>query len=122
MTNDLDRVEFDDIVLLALAQSATAADAPPRPEVRQRLMARLADPPAPSGFSFRYLAEHDWHPHPVPGIRMKVLSVNNASHYATLLFDVEPGTRFPPHFHSRAEECFVVSGSLHTCEIGRAHV
>jgi anti-sigma factor ChrR (cupin superfamily) len=35
--------------------------------------------------------------------------------YATLLLDVDAGTRFPPHFHEGAEECFVLSGSLHTC-------
>ena len=54
-------------------------------------------------------------PHPVPGIRMKVLALNKQRGYATLLLDVEPGTRFPAHHHGGAEECYVVSGSLFTC-------
>jgi anti-sigma factor ChrR (cupin superfamily) len=44
-----------------------------------------------------------------------VLSLNRESGYATLLLDVAPDTRFPAHFHEGAEECFVLSGSLHTC-------
>ena len=56
-----------------------------------------------------------WMPHPVPGIRMKVLALNKARGYATLLLDVAPGTRFPAHHHGGAEECFVVSGSIYTC-------
>jgi quercetin dioxygenase-like cupin family protein len=47
---------------------------------------------------------------------MKVLSLNRTSGYATLLLDVAPGARFPPHFHDGAEECYVVSGSLYTCD------
>jgi anti-sigma factor ChrR (cupin superfamily) len=54
-------------------------------------------------------------PHPVPGIKMKVLALNKQRGYATLLLDVEPGTRFPSHHHGGAEECYVVSGSLFTC-------
>jgi anti-sigma factor ChrR (cupin superfamily) len=47
---------------------------------------------------------------------MRVLSVNEAKGYATLLLDVRPGTRFPAHHHSGAEECYVISGSLYTCD------
>jgi anti-sigma factor ChrR (cupin superfamily) len=46
---------------------------------------------------------------------MKVLALNKARGYATLLLDVQPGTRFPQHHHGGAEECYVVSGSLFTC-------
>ena len=53
-------------------------------------------------------------PHPVPGIRMRVLSVNRDNGYATLLLDVDPGTRFPAHHHAGAEECYVVSGAVYT--------
>lgn len=114
MSHDSDALTFDDLVLMALAESAASA-AVPRPEVRARLMAHIADPPAPPGFSFRYAAEQDWLPHPVPGIRMKVLSFNRQAGYTTLLLDVKPGVRFPAHFHEGAEECYVLSGSLHTC-------
>ncbi len=77
-------------------------------------MARISHdrPVLPAGFSFRLDAETEWQPHPVPGIRMKLLSHNRARGYVTLLLDVAPGARFPPHHHSGAEECYVISGTL----------
>lgn len=54
-------------------------------------------------------------PHPIAGIKMKILALNKERNYATLLLDVAPGTRFPAHHHGGAEECYVVSGSLFTC-------
>jgi len=109
-------VEFDEMLELALAYAAGGAA--PRPEVKDRVLASLPgldSLPAPAGFLFRFAADADWLPHPVPGIRMKVLALNPAAGYATLLLDVAPGTRFPAHHHGGAEECYVVSGSLYTC-------
>jgi anti-sigma factor ChrR (cupin superfamily) len=107
---------FDDAMVVALAQSAVRANVFPRPEVRQALMARLADAGVPQGFSVLRGSAPDWRPHAVPGIRVKVLSVNASSGYAMLLLDVAPGTRFPAHHHTAAEECYVLSGSLYTCD------
>jgi len=107
--------EFDEPILLALADSVQGPV--PRPEVKAKLLARLSAEELPAGFSVRLAAEDDWQPHPVPGIRMKVLSVNHRSDYATLLLDVAPGTRFPAHHHDGDEECYVVSGSVMT--VGR---
>lgn len=108
-------IEFDDVVALGLARAADAGE--PRPEVKEALMARVrasaSQPPA--GFSFRLATDDQWLPHPVPGIRMKVLSLNRARDYATLLLDVAPGTTFPPHHHDGDEECYVISGSLIAC-------
>lgn len=118
MIDDLraDIIEFDDTVALALASLATGTAAP-QPEVRQRLLASLAGPRrAPAGFSFRFASDADWLPHPVTGIRMKVLAFNRAAGYTTVLLDVAPGTRFPAHHHAGAEECYVLSGSLYTCD------
>jgi anti-sigma factor ChrR (cupin superfamily) len=126
-------IEFDDLELL-LAQ-AVATDAP-RPEVKERLMARIRDEAAagtpagqsaaakpshadapselPTGFSFTRAGE-GWQPHPIPGIRMKLLALNRQRGYATLLLDVAPGVVFPAHHHSGAEECYVVSGTVTAC-------
>ena len=114
MTDDLDNiVEFDELVAVALAELA-AGPAPP-PGVKARLMSQIAgDSTLPAGFSIRMIRDHDWVPHPVPGIRMKVLSINQRSGYATLLLDVQPGTHFPSHHHDGDEECYVVSGSVIT--------
>jgi quercetin dioxygenase-like cupin family protein len=114
MTKHLDDiVEFDELVALALAE-LTVGPAP-SPLVKTLLMARIANSAAvPAGFSLRFAADDNWLAHPVPGIRMKVLSVNQRNGYATLLLDVQPGTRFPAHHHDGDEECYVVSGSIRT--------
>jgi anti-sigma factor ChrR (cupin superfamily) len=113
MTEDVDIVDFDEIVALALA--SMTGGAVPRPEVKQRLMQRVAASPDPAGFAFHRASDDRWLPHPVPGIRMKILALNKVRGYATLLLDVAPGTRFPAHHHGGAEECYVVSGSIFTC-------
>jgi anti-sigma factor ChrR (cupin superfamily) len=110
-----DHVDFDDVVALALARAADGGEAP-RPEVKARLMAQLGVEarPLPAGYRFNLEAGADWQPHPVPGIRMRVLSLDRQREYATLLLDVAPGTHFPPHHHDGAEECYIVSGSAYT--------
>jgi anti-sigma factor ChrR (cupin superfamily) len=113
MTQDADIVDFDPIVSLALAASVEQRE--PGPDLKRKLMQRLAEPAIPAGFAFHHASDDRWLPHPVPGIRMKVLALNKKSGYATLLLDVEPGTRFPAHHHGGAEECYVVSGSIFTC-------
>jgi anti-sigma factor ChrR (cupin superfamily) len=113
MSDERDDIEFDEVLTLALAASAGAAA--PSPDMRSRVMARLRNVETPAGFAFVRGADDDWMPHPVPGIRMKVLALNKQRGYATLLLDVAPGTRFPSHHHGGAEECYVVSGSLFTC-------
>lgn len=116
--NEFAREPFDgddeDDITVALARSVMGQA--PSASVRSRLMSRLSAAGAvPPGFAFSYAREDSWRPYPVPGIRMKVLAVNRERGYATLLLDVAPGTRFPAHHHCGAEECYVVSGSLHTC-------
>jgi len=108
-------LELDETILLALAESVRGPE--PRPAVKQQLLARLSADALPPGFSVRLAVQDDWMPHPVPGIRMKVLSVNRRSGYATLLLDVAAGTHFPAHDHDGDEECYVVSGSVMT--VGR---
>ena len=111
MSDDLDRVDFDDVLTVALAEAAAGREPAPRPEVRERLMRALDVP----GFGFTWADDDRWLPHPVPGIRMKILALNRRRGYATLLLDVAPGTRFPAHHHGEAEECYVIAGSLFTC-------
>jgi anti-sigma factor ChrR (cupin superfamily) len=109
-------IDFDDLDV-PLAELAAAGAAAPRPAVRDRLMARIRaeESALPEGFAVSLSADQDWRPHPVPGIRMKVLAVNRDRGYATLLLDVAPGARFPPHRHESAEECYVISGTVFTC-------
>lgn len=125
-----ERIEFDEMVALALADTASLGAPAPRAELRASLMQRIKQPQnarkeasiadsvdstVASGFSFASANDGRWLPHPIPGIKMKILALNKDRQYATLLLDVAPGTRFPPHHHGGAEECYVVSGSLLTC-------
>ncbi len=116
MTDEIDTVEFDERVALALAVAAAADGPAPVPDVRRRLLERVRATREPAGFVFHWARDDRWMPHPVPGIKMRVLAVNKKRGYATLLLDVAPGTRFPQHHHGGAEECYVVSGSLFTCD------
>ena len=113
MIDNRDEVEFDEAVTIALAWSAGPAT--PSPDAKTRLMEKVHAARAPSGFNFAWNDDDRWMPHPVPGIRMKILALNKQRGYATLLLDVAPGTRFPAHHHGSAEECYVISGSLFTC-------
>jgi len=111
----VDAIEFDEMLELALAVSATVGSEAPAPDLKRRLMQRVHETTEPAGFAFAWRVDDTWMPHPVPGIRMKVLALNKRRGYATLLLDVQPGTRFPAHHHGGAEECYVISGSLFTC-------
>lgn len=105
--------------IMSAAASLPATLVTPAPHVKDRLLARLglggAPPPVPEGFAFSLVTDDTWIPHAVPGIRLKMLSVNRERGYATLLMDVAPGARFPPHHHGGAEECYVISGSVVAC-------
>jgi anti-sigma factor ChrR (cupin superfamily) len=108
-------IDFEDLEL-PLARLASAGADAPSAAVRDRIMSHVRNdqPLVPTGFVFSMAATDQWLPHPVPGIRMRVLSVNRDNGYATLLLDVKPGTRFPPHHHAGAEECYVISGTVYT--------
>ena len=107
-----DVIAFDENVSLALAR--TALGPTPRPELKDRVLARLTPRAAPAGFVFHLAGNDDWLPHPVSGIRMKVLAANRSRGYATLLLDVDAGVRFPAHHHSGDEDCYVIAGSVET--------
>jgi anti-sigma factor ChrR (cupin superfamily) len=113
MIDETDVVQFDEDIDLALALSASGAE--PRPDIRDQMMRRVKATSDHVGFAFKWIDDNRWLPHPVPGIKMKILALNKERGYATLLLDVAPGTRFPPPHHGGAEECYVVSGTVTTC-------
>ena len=116
-----------EVAALADAAAALAHTAPvqtPPPALRERLLAQIARtpqaqptgasvPPARPGFTFLRPDEGEWLPTPIPGIRMKILSVNRETGYWVVKADLGPGTRYPQHVHSGTEDFFVVSGDLH---------
>jgi len=108
-----DVVQFDDLVARLLAESASGPA--PRPIVKSLMMARVSQAASvPRGFSLQLAGDDAWRPYPIAGIRMRILALNKQTGYVTLLLDVAPGGRFPAHHHHGDEECYVLSGSVHT--------
>jgi quercetin dioxygenase-like cupin family protein len=108
-----DAVVFDETSAGLLAEAAYGPS--PGAAVRDVLLGRLEQEcTAFAGFAFHLAIDENWQPHPVRGIRMKVLAVNRHLHYAMLLLDVAPGGRYPAHHHAGDEDCYVLSGSMQT--------
>jgi quercetin dioxygenase-like cupin family protein len=106
-----DDVDFDVATTVALASSLDQVE--PGPGVKARLLARLHEPPLPDGFALSR-ADEGWQPYAIPGIRWKLLAFGKGQETVTLLIDAAPGARFPSHHHGGNEECYVISGDVHT--------
>jgi quercetin dioxygenase-like cupin family protein len=92
---------------LTLATAVPPVDPPAH--VRERLMARIGTPTRYSVLS----SEGEWTESGLPGITVKVLSVDRVRGLVTMLIRGEPGAVYPPHPHSGPEECYVIRGSVH---------
>jgi anti-sigma factor ChrR (cupin superfamily) len=107
----------------ALALVSCPASQPP-PELRAKILERIrglpqagpAEPPpaAPAGFRFVWNENPGWISTPIPGLRVKPLSVSRDMGYQVVLAELAPGTRFPEHDHDSSEELYILSGHLHT--------
>jgi len=80
----------------------------PSSRVREQLVARVDTSRL---YSLR-AHEGAWGPGPVPGTRVKLLSLDRRRNSATLLMRVDPGAVYPPHHHSGGEDCYVISGEI----------
>ncbi|MBX3746468.1 MAG: cupin domain-containing protein [Verrucomicrobiae bacterium] len=83
--------------------------------VRSRAPVAAAVPPVPDsdGLHFVMGSEEDgWQALPVPGARVKLLSLVKERGYAVVLGKLDPGAQYPPHRHLHAEQVFVLSGDL----------
>jgi quercetin dioxygenase-like cupin family protein len=116
-------VEYEQVAALV----ASAGDLrKPSPSVKERLMKRVLEsvaeerskegPGSPAekspGFGFLNADEGEWMKHPVEGVMIKQLSLDEKKGYATLLMKVAPGTKYPEHNHTGPEECYVLEGSI----------
>jgi anti-sigma factor ChrR (cupin superfamily) len=94
---------------LALAPTAV----PPRPELRQRLLAAIARPPTPGpGFAFVHEPEGAW-TEIQTGVFQKVLARRSNTDPTAYFIRMEPGARVATHHHGSVEHCYVVEGDLH---------
>ena len=103
---------------------------PPASDLRGRILERIdrtaqggelenAGPPAsapalPPGFHFVPDQGPAWTSTPIPGLRVKALSVSRDMGYQVRMLELAPGGRLPEHDHGSSEDVLVLSGHLHT--------
>ena len=95
---------------VALALGSSVDQLEPPPHVRAAVMAAAAAPTR--GRYTIFGADQPWSQTPLPGIEMKVLSVDKARGVATMLIRASAGAVYPSHHHSGPEECYVIRGSV----------
>jgi anti-sigma factor ChrR (cupin superfamily) len=102
--------------LTAIIGAAVAVDPPP--QLRERLISRLARTPRTPGLAYNEgglliarSQEIAWR-NVAPGITYKPLHRDKARNSDTLLIRMEAGARYPSHRHTQVEELFVLSGDL----------
>lgn len=104
--------------------------APPRPHVRERLMARVSQratgraTPADaqvwkmwtaSQFQPRGAVRADeggWQEIGVEGVTVKKLFVDDLTRSVAMLIRMQPGAQYPAHHHGGTEQCYVIEGDL----------
>ena len=107
------------------AIAATAATLPfeldqlrPAPELRERLMHRIAseppsgiEEPEPGVFVLR-AGRGPWRKAPYPGVSFQILYSDKQTGYTTSLLKLEPGAQYPAHHHAGVEQCWVIQGRV----------
>jgi len=98
---------------------AASVATPPQPQLKERLMSRVARTPRTPGLAYNEAGlliarsqEIAWKSL-APGISYKALCRDKARNSDTMLIRMEPGARLPSHRHSQVEELFLLSGDLH---------
>lgn len=49
---------------------------------------------------------------PIPGLRVKLLSLDTSRNYALVYAEIDAGVGYPEHHHTASEEIFVMTGDL----------
>ncbi len=104
----------------------------PAPELRQKLLDRIAQPhsepastgdpqiwkhwnsdPTLGGLFIRRKEDGDWENTGVTGVRVRRLFVDQRRNQITMLVRMDAGADYPRHVHDGPEECLVLEGDLH---------
>lgn len=103
----------DDVVMLDELIAESIVPVAPPPSVKTRLMTLVRDIPQNS----RTVRSHEghWSQTPMPGVKVKLLTIDKSRGTATVLMDLAAGATLPEHDHHGDEQTFVLSGS---CRIG----
>ncbi len=130
--------EWDGLRRVASALALLAPAADPPPNLKQRLLDRIASEPAAAesaggrpaqawknwaaSASGRWplvvsAADGEWQPTGVEGVSAKPLFVDPEEDRVTMLVRMEPGATYPAHLHGGAEESFILEGDLSDGEV-----
>ena len=102
----------DEKAALAAVLAETLEPAPPRPALRARLTARIAEYEAVKPLADIRSYDAGWTSAGAPGVEIRQLFRDKATGRATVLIRMEPGATFPAHRHGDDEQCFVLSGDI----------
>jgi quercetin dioxygenase-like cupin family protein len=112
------RHELHELYEIAAALPRALPPDMPSPAVRERILSvsgvsrRSAQGEGGSEGLHFVTRDEGWRPHPIPGIAVKVLSIDATTGVATLLIKAAPGTTYPAHHHSGPEGCYVIEGEI----------
>ncbi len=103
----------EDLAFLDDLVAETIEPVAPPPAVKSRLMSLVRDIPQNS----RTVRAHEghWTQTPMPGVKVKLLTIDKTRGTATVMIDMAPGSSLPEHGHHGDEQTFVISGA---CRIG----
>ena len=90
--------------------AAVSPLAPPA-EIRATLLHRIATAQR-KGIFIQQASEASWQDTPIPGVRVRILSLDRANNRCTILVRMAPGMSYPPHEHTSPEESLVLEGDL----------
>lgn len=96
---------------LKLLLESVASVTPPT-HIRDRLLAKVAEPALPRGYTVLSSHESDFQPTHSPGVSIRLLHLDHARKQFSCLLRLAPGARIEPHDHEVAEECVVLEGSI----------
>lgn len=96
-------------VRAALLDRLAAASSPLRGSVLEEAMAREPG----LEVIVRKPVDGPWQDTAVPGVRLRVLSVDRTRNQFSALVRMAPGAAYPRHVHAGPEECMVLEGELH---------
>ena len=82
----------------------------PPPELKSTLLAKLDPPP---GYTITPADDSAFRPMPIPGLSMRILSIDREQQRFTSLLKFAPGARLPAHPHASAEDCMLLEGTLY---------
>ena len=74
--------------------------------------AQVEKAPAPPSFRNLRKGEGPWLPMPIPGLRVKLLSLDPSRNYALVYAEIDAGVGYPEHHHTASEEIYVMTGDL----------